>query len=50
MKEKAFCVVLTNDTEEMEYFIRAFNEEQAIILAQTEAIQCSNGYKFVRFI
>jgi hypothetical protein len=50
MNDKAFCIVLTNGTEEMEYYVRAFNDEQAIILAQAEAIQCGNGYKFVRFI
>jgi len=50
MMDKAFCVVLTNGTEEMEYFVRAFNEEQAMILAQAEAIQSGNGYKFVKFI
>lgn len=50
MKDKAFCVILTNGTVENEYYVRAFNEEQATILAQTEAIKEARGYKFVEFI
>ena len=47
MNNKYFEVELTNGTVNDKYKIKAVNEEQAIILAQAEAINNAKGYKLV---
>lgn len=47
MKYTKYKVILTNGALKNEYEILALNEEQAIILAQAEAINKGRGYKFV---
>lgn len=42
-----YRIVLTNGKVEHSYFKYASNEEQAIILAQADAIQNGMGYKLV---
>lgn len=47
MNHKAFIVRLTNGTVEEDYHIVAFNEREAIILAQAQAINLARGYELV---
>lgn len=47
MKPNTYKVKLTNGTVVHEYIITAFNENQAIILAQAEAIRKARGYQLV---
>lgn len=50
MIDREFKIILTNGSIENEYKVRAFNREQAIILAQAEAIKQGKGYKLVKVI
>lgn len=47
MKHDHFKVTLTNGTVEHDYYIYAFCTEEAIILAQAEAIRGAMGYRLV---
>jgi len=49
MGHKLFEVILTNGTVNCTYNIVALCSEQAIILAQAEAIQNARGYELVSF-
>lgn len=49
MNFKTYEIVLqTNDERTDVYYKRAFNKEQAVILAQAEAIESAEGYGLVR--
>jgi|GEM_PF-2308387 len=50
MIPRKYIVTLTNGTVEHQYKISATNQEQAIILAQAEAINLARGYEFVSII
>lgn len=43
MKQKQYEVVLSSGT----YYVRAFTDEQAVILAQAEAINEGKNYEYV---
>jgi hypothetical protein len=47
MRAYLFLVVLTNGTVETSYRPRAFNDEEAVILAQATAIMEARGHKLV---
>lgn len=47
MKQRKFEVILTNGTVNTSYIKWAFNEREAVILAQAEAIQNAMGYEVV---
>lgn len=44
MKPEHYTVTLTNGTTFQKYEIYAFNQQEAIILAQAEAIKNAKGY------
>jgi hypothetical protein len=50
MKDYEFKVVLTNGMVNTIYTKRAFNEQEAVILAQAEAINDARGYTLVSVI
>lgn len=50
MKQKPFLIRLTNGTVEDDYHIIAFNEREAVILAQAQAIRLVKGYDLVYVI
>jgi len=47
MKTTEYEVILTNGMVNHTYNIPAFNEREAVILAQAEAIKSARGYDFV---
>lgn len=47
MNLRDFVVALTNGTTVQKYHITASGEQQAIILAQAEAIKLARGFTFV---
>jgi len=47
MRQYYFEILLTNGEVENTYYKWAFNEKEAIILAQAEAIQNARGYELI---
>lgn len=45
-----YIVTLTNGTTQQQYKISAMGQQQAIILAQAEAIKLARGYELVSVI
>jgi len=45
-----YIITLTNGTTQQQYKISATSQEQAIILAQAEAIKLARGYEFISII
>ncbi len=50
MRQHLYSITLTNGTTEQEYSIWAFNEKEAIILAQAEAIKLARGYELIGIV
>ncbi len=47
MKQYLYKIILTNGTIKYQYFQRAFNIKEAVILTQAVAIQNGRGYELV---
>ena len=50
MIKHKYIVTLTNGTTQQQYEISAISQQQAIILAQAEAINLVRGYEFVSIV